>query len=132
MRSASRQRDRGDLLLSLAPVIGEAQVSLYLSGHDHCYQRFRPESPGGPPLLVSGGGGKSLYEVRPHVRAEVLESAYHWCSAEARGARLTVTAHALGGGQLDRLELSLPSGEHLERLRLRLPERAARIDALAR
>jgi hypothetical protein len=132
MRSASRQRDSGELLLSLLPVIDEAQVSLYLSGHDHCYQRFRPETEGGPPLVVSGGGGKSLYEVRPHARAVVLESAYHWCSAEARGARLTVTAHALGTGVLDRFELSLPSGVALERLRRRLPERAARIDALGR
>ena len=132
MRSASRQRDRGDLLLSLLPVIEEAQVSLYVSGHDHCYQRFPPKTDGGTPFVVSGGGGKSLYEVRPDPRAAVLESAYHWCSAEARGARLLVTAHALGDGVLDRFELSLPSGAALERLRRRLPARAVRIDALAR
>ncbi len=56
MRSASRQRDRGELLLSLLPELVDGQISLYLSGHDHCYQRFG--EPGGdePVLVVSGGG----------------------------------------------------------------------------
>lgn len=132
MRSQSRARNRGDLLLHLLPALRENHVSLYLSGHDHCYQRF-----GGPdratadglPLIVSGGGGKSLYEVRPDARY-VLESAYHWCSAEVRGRQLTVRSHRLDGTLIDSLDLALPEGGDLDDLRRQNPGRAARIEAL--
>jgi hypothetical protein len=107
-------------------------VSLYLSGHDHCYQRFGgTDDPTGDgvPLVVSGGGGKSLYEIRPDARY-VLESCYHWCSAEVRARVLTVQAHRLDGTLIDSLVLPLPQGPALERLRAANPARAARIDAL--
>lgn len=129
MRSASRQRDRGELLLTLLPELAEHGVSLYLSGHDHCYQRFLPRA-GEPPLVVSGGGGKDLYEVRPDPRAAVLRSAHHWCSAETRGGTLVVRAHGLDGGILDTFECPLPAGEELERVRQVNPGRAARIERL--
>lgn len=130
MRSQSRQRNRGDLLLHLLPVLREQQASLYLSGHDHCYQRFGSAAPteDGVPLVVSGGGGKSLYDVRPDPRW-VVESAYHWCSAETRGQVLTVRAHRLDGSLIDTLELPLPQGDALEQIRRQNPDRAARIEA---
>lgn len=130
IRSASRQRNRGDLMLTMLPVLQQHQVSVYLSGHDHCYQRFgAPEE--GLPLVVSGGGGKSLYEVRPEPGA-VVKSVYHWCSAEAAGSRLTLRAHGIDGSEPDALELRLPTGERLDLLRRQNPARAARIEALAR
>jgi hypothetical protein len=132
MRSQSRQRNRGDLLVNLLPVLRGHQVSLYLSGHDHCYQRFggADDATGdGVPLVVSGGGGKSLYDVRPDARY-VLESAYHWCSAEVRQGTLTVRAHRLDGSLIDTLQLPLPSGAALEAIRQQNPARARRIDAL--
>jgi hypothetical protein len=130
IRSASRQRNRGDLMLTLLPTLQQHQVSVYLSGHDHCYQRFGPGD-GGMPLIVSGGGGKSLYEVRPEPGA-ILKSAYHWCSAEANGATLQLRAHGIDGSEIDALALRLPEGERLEQLRRQNPARAARIQALLR
>ena len=57
MRSASRQRDRADLLQHLRPLLESYGATVYLSGHDHCYQRFG-SVPGSEkdrmPLIVSG------------------------------------------------------------------------------
>jgi hypothetical protein len=134
MRSASRQGDNPELLVSLLPELEKWQVSLYLSGHDHCYQRFGPSPRLPVPLVVSGGGGKRLYDIQESPRArrdaEVLEKAHHWCSAEVRGRMMKVAAHALDGRTLDRFELSLPSGQALADLRSRNPERARRIEGL--
>lgn len=131
MRSGSRQRDRGDLLVSMLPMLQKRGVSLYLSGHDHCYQRFGGLAPGQLPLIVSGGGGKSLYEVHPHPLAAVLQSQYHWCGAEVADGRLRVRAHSLQGDLIDTVEVPLPSGEALQAIREGNPGRARRIEALA-
>jgi len=133
IRSASRARNNADLMKSMLPVLKQYQVSVYLSGHDHCYQRFGPSAEGGGgevPLIVSGGGGKSLYEVRPDKAAAVLQSQYHWCSAAAQGDVLTVRSHGLDGDLLDTVELRLPEGEALEELRRLNPARATRVDGL--
>lgn len=129
--SASRQRDSAQLMLNLLPVLRRHQVSLYLSGHDHCYQRFAARG-GDPPLIVSGGGGKDLYDVRPHPRAVRVVSAHHWCSAELRGSACVIRAHGLDGSCLDEVELRLPEGEELAAVRARAPARAARIERLLR
>ncbi|MGC6489387.1 MAG: metallophosphoesterase family protein [Planctomycetota bacterium] len=136
MRSASRQGDNPELLRSLLPALEESQVSLYLSGHDHCYQRFGPSERLPVPLVVSGGGGKRLYDISENPRArreaQALEKAHHWCGAEVDGAVMRVTATSIAGDVLDAFELTLPSGPQLESLRARNPARAARIDALLR
>ena len=136
MRSASRQGDNPELLRSLLPALEEWQVSLYLSGHDHCYQRFGPSDALPVPLVVSGGGGKRLYDITDNPRArrgaQALAKAHHWCGAEVEGATMRVTATSIDGDELDRFELELPSGPALEALRGRNPARAARIDALSR
>lgn len=133
IRSASRQKNNGPLMATLLPALAEHQVSLYLSGHDHCYQRFGPsERDGGMTLVVSGGGGKSLYETRPDPAAAVLQSQYHWCSAEIATDRLSVRAHGVDGGLIDSFSLALPTGAQLESVRRTNPARAARIEALRR
>ncbi len=132
MRSGSRQRDRGDLLVSMLPLLQARGVSLYLSGHDHCYQRFGDAATGQLPLIVSGGGGKSLYEVRPHPLAVVLQSQYHWCGAEVADGVLRVRAHSLQGGLIDTVEVPLPAGAALEGIRAGNPQRAGRIESLAK
>jgi hypothetical protein len=132
MRTQSRQTyDRADLLLHMLPMLQEQGVSLYLSGHDHCYQRF---GGGGDtetvPLVVSGGGGKDLYAVRPSSRAAKLASVHHWCSVEARDGGLTVQANGLDGAVVDRFVLELPMGPALAAIRVRNVARAERIDRL--
>jgi hypothetical protein len=130
MRSASRQMDRAELLLAMLPELAEHQVSLYLSGHDHCYQRYPPKQAGEPVLVVSGGGGKDLYAVRPDPRAAKLVSAYHWCSVEVAAGVLRLRAHGLDGAVLDEFRLELPTGDGLAQLRRKAPARADRVAAL--
>jgi len=131
IRSASNHRDRGEFLLGLLPELKRYGVSLYLCGHDHCYQRFDARD-GEPTLVVSGGGGMDLYPVRPHARATVVASVHHWCSATVRGALLAVRAHAGDGTEVDAFELRLPGAEQLEAIRAVQRGRARRIDGLAR
>jgi len=111
------------------PELVRHQVSLYLCGHDHCYQRFAADS-GEPYQVISGGGGKSLYAVQPHRRAQVQASAYHWCGAEVRGGRFRVRAYDIDGVVLDDFEVPLPSTEGLARVLEQNPERGRRIAAL--
>lgn len=136
MRSASRQWDRPDLLLRLLPELQAWGVSLYLSGHDHCYQRF-DGGVGVPAIIVSGGGGKDLYDVDPHqrtaapaLRPVVLASAYHWCAAEVRGGVMTVRSVGIDGMEIDRLDVPLASDGQLNQIRSRNPSRATRIERL--
>jgi len=134
VRSASRQLNNGQLMAYLEPELAKAQVSVYLSGHDHCYQRFGPNELVPVPLVVSGGGGKRLYEItkNPLFRkgAEALHKAYHWCSAEVHGRSFRIVARDVEGTVLDTVDLALPTGADLDRLRATNPARAARIDAL--
>ena len=131
MRSWSRQGNRGELLLGMLPELAAHGVTLYLSGHDHCYQRFG--EPGGPEpvLVVSGGGGKDLYDLKPAQggpKPAAMAKAYHWCSVEVQDGRMVVRAHGRDGVELDRFEANLPTGEALDRIRAKNAARAARID----
>ena len=88
------------------------------------------------PLVVSGGGGKRLYDISENPRArreaQALEKAHHWCGAEVEGSVMRVTATSIDGEELDQFELRLPRGDALRRLRELNPARAARIDELNR
>jgi hypothetical protein len=130
MRSASRQFDRGELLVNLLPMLREREVDLYLAGHDHCYQRFGRPGDDVPVQVGSGGGGKDLYEVRPDRRAAVLVSAHHWGEAQVVGVELKIRCHGLDGAVLDEFGLGLAAGERLARVEARNPTRAGRIRRL--
>lgn len=134
--SASRQGNDGDLKAVLLPQLAKSQVSLYLSGHDHCYQRFGPNDKVPVPLVVSGGGGKRLYNITDNPRwragAESLHKAYHWCGAEVSGSAFRVVARDVEGRALDAFSLTLPAGDQLLQLKVTNPGRAARIEALQR
>jgi hypothetical protein len=129
--SASRHRDRADLIEHLLPVLERAGVDLYVSGHDHTYQRLR--TPGGMRLVVTGGGGKSLYDLRPHPAIEVMHSTYHWCRVDVLGPTLTLRAFDLHGTAIDELVLQKGDGDaQLTSIRSFQPRRAERIEALLR
>lgn len=129
--SASRQRDRADLVEHLLPVLERAGVDLYVAGHDHTYQRLR--SPGGMRLVVTGAGGKSLYSLRPHPAIEVMHSTYHWCRVDVVGPTLTLRALDLHGTAIDELVLQKGGDDaQLASVRSFQPRRAARIEAMLR
>lgn len=130
--SASRQKDRADLREHLLPLLEEFGVDLYLCGHDHTYQRFG--EPGeGLVQVVSGGGGKSLYEVQVDRRVRIAVGVYHWCRAEVRGRELEFRAISVDGAVVDTFRLHLGAAKGVaERLRARNPARWARIEPLLR
>lgn len=96
--SVYRPEPRPDLVAHYVPLLEEHGVDLVFAGHDHNYQRFS----GTVPQIVSGGGGKSLYEIRHRPAGLVVaEEAYHYCSVVVDGPRLELRAIALDGRVLD-------------------------------
>jgi len=92
--SCSRHKNTEAVLRSWQPVIQQGDVDLVLSGHDHAYQRFEPV--GGTTYIVTGGGGRTLYDVEdcPDGTPELLEAAesHHYLLIEATDERLRVQA----------------------------------------
>jgi len=106
--SASRQGDRTDLIQHLLPVLERCQVDLMFVGHDHNYQRFgEPEPVTYPVLIVSGGGGKSLYPLKDHPKLTAANHGYHFCKVIVDRDQLTVEATAAEDVVVDRFVLNL-------------------------
>ncbi|HVM39708.1 MAG TPA: metallophosphoesterase [Acidimicrobiia bacterium] len=88
-------------------VFEEHDVDLVLSGHDHLYQRF--ESAGGVTYVVTGGGGRALYDFREpcEVGVDLMSHAveHHFVGVEVTGDRLDAAAVADDGRVLDRFSL---------------------------
>ncbi|MEZ5964463.1 MAG: metallophosphoesterase [Planctomycetota bacterium] len=97
--SASDQRDRPDLIERLVPALVAAKVDVLFCGHDHTYQRYRAEGP--LHVVVTGGGGKSLYELREHPRLVVAKSAYHLCTVDCGPKQFSLRAVGLDGSEID-------------------------------
>jgi hypothetical protein len=64
----------------------KAGVHVVFSGHEHLYERIKPQQ--GITYFVSGGGGRYLYKVKPSEFDEVTLSAHHFMVAEVAGDRL--------------------------------------------
>lgn len=109
----------GDPLMAslVAPILQEHGVPLVLVGHDHFYERFEPvrftnavaaADPAGFVHVISGGGGRSLYDVEPHELDVVRAERHHFLYVEADAARLRLRAIAEDGEVLDDVELERP------------------------
>lgn len=100
-------------LIQWVPILEAAGVPLVLQGHDHYYQRFAPTtqagsvpSDDGVRYLVSGGGGRALYEMdleEPFL--EVAEQRHHFLLGEADGCTLQLQAIDPTGAVFDELRL---------------------------
>jgi Calcineurin-like phosphoesterase len=71
---------------ALEPVLTRNGVNVVFSGHEHEYERVAPQH--GIRYFVSGGGGRSLYDVHPQAFDEVAVSEHHFMVAEVAGDRL--------------------------------------------
>lgn len=92
---------RHDFREQLEPVLKKHGVDLYLSGHEHHYERTRPM--GGVTYMVSGAAGKSPRRTFPltlHPREKVL-SKNHFIAFEATRQGLTFQVYGLNGELLD-------------------------------
>ena len=87
------------------PVLEDHRVALVLNGHDHNYQRFVSDA--GVTYVVTGGGGKGLYQVDADcpdgTPSRVAAAArHHFTAVEVRQRSLTLSAVAADGQVLDR------------------------------
>src|SRR4051812_22501012 len=71
---------------ALEPALVRNKVNVVFTGHEHLYERIRPQK--GIQHFVSGGGGRYLYKVRPSEFDDVAESEHHFMIAEIAGDRL--------------------------------------------
>jgi hypothetical protein len=73
--------------MSLEPLLIEHKVNLYLAGHDHDYERFKPVQ--GVQYIVSGGGGAYLRNFnKPLPHSLVRLKAHHFLDFELKGSQL--------------------------------------------
>jgi len=91
------------------PLLNGGSVSLVLTGHDHEYQRFL--SAEGTTYIVTGGGGRELYPLiplckPPEMRAGAVK--HHFTGIEVYSDRMAVTAVAVDGSIIDRVDIPAP------------------------
>lgn len=99
----------------LAPLVEELEVPLVLNGHNHVYERFSHMKDGaklkegGTTYVITGAGGKSLYDIGPDdpraVNVDASYSAYHFMLFEVDRCTLTGRAIGLDGVELDRFTM---------------------------
>ena len=79
------------------PALVRNRVDVVFSGHEHLYERSKPQQ-GGVVYFVSGGGGRYLHRFNRNPFTEVGVSEHHFMVAEVAGDRLFFAAisHAQG------------------------------------
>jgi len=71
---------------ALEPALTRNRVHIVFNGHEHLYERIRPQKT--VQYFVSGGGGRYLYNVHPSDFDEVAVSDHHFMVAQIAGDRL--------------------------------------------
>jgi hypothetical protein len=89
----------------LEPTLARHGVNLVFSGHDHDYERTVQIK--GATYVVTGGGGKDLYEAGESEWTAFSRSTHHAVRVRVDGDRLLLEAVEPTGAVVDRLELRL-------------------------
>jgi hypothetical protein len=89
----------------LEPVLARHGVDLVFNGHDHHYERTVQIK--GVTYVVTGGGGKDLYEAGESEWTAFSRSTHHAVSVRVDGDRLRLEAVETHGAVIDRLDLRL-------------------------
>ncbi|MFM7389107.1 MAG: metallophosphoesterase [Vampirovibrionales bacterium] len=90
----------------LLPLLQKYQVDVYLSGHDHQYERFDTQAFGGPLAIISGGGGASLRKMaKQQPGSEVFRSLHHFMNLSIQPTVLQFEALDTAGQRFDCVQL---------------------------
>jgi Calcineurin-like phosphoesterase len=78
------------LTAQLLPVLKRYHVDFYLNGHEHLYERFKPQD--GLQMVTSGGGGAYLYQFKkkPIPESVVRFRKHHFLLFEILGNQVTM------------------------------------------
>ena len=92
----------------LVPEFEEHAVELVLQGHNHHYERFEPltssattVAEGGTTYIVTGGGGRSLYDLGDEDRRAVGIEEHHFLLGEVDDCTMTIESISKYGETLD-------------------------------
>jgi hypothetical protein len=88
----------------LWPLLVKYKATAMISGHEHFYERSEPT--GGVTMIVTGGGGASLYKPVENAKAQnpyskAVSSNPHYCLFTVEGDQCTMQAFTLAGEVLD-------------------------------
>lgn len=98
--SSGRNGNTEGLRAILEPLLIKNHVDLYLAGHDHDYERFKPVQ--GVEYIVSGGGGSYLYDFRkPKPNSLVRLKTHHFLLFEVTDKGLWMKAINRFGDVID-------------------------------
>src|SRR4051812_26704363 len=84
---------------ALEPALVRNRVNVVFTGHEHLYERIKPQQ--GIAHFVSGGGGRYLYDYKPSEFDEIGLSEHHFMVAEIAGDRLFYEAITHGQELID-------------------------------
>ena len=87
------------LRAKLAPVVAAYHVQLVLSGHDHDYERMKPQD--GVEYIVTGGGGRGTYSVSSSDFTAFSESVIHFLVVDVSADKMVVHAIDAMGAEFD-------------------------------
>jgi len=83
----------------LAPVFEKYGVQLVLAGHDHDYERMKPQN--GVAYVVTGGGGKGTYDVGVSSFTAFSDEVIHFVQVDVSSDKLVLHAIDANGKQFD-------------------------------
>ena len=86
--SGGAYEDRPDLIGKLLPLLRN-RADAYICGHDHNLQALRPD--GNVRFYVAGGGGASLYDLRPYERSVFSSRSNGFAVIDADRTQMTIS-----------------------------------------
>ncbi|MBF0447737.1 MAG: metallophosphoesterase [Magnetococcales bacterium] len=105
VRSVSWHGDTESLIADILPAMKSVDIDLYLSGHDHNLQLIA--HPNEPIQVVSGGGGKSLYEIeQQNENVRFAVSKYGFVKVALNASKLELTYFDRKGKILYEMEMN--------------------------
>ena len=104
--SSSEHGSDEEIRKDLEPVFSRYGVTMVFSGHDHAYERTVPIR--GVTYVVSGGGGRALYEAGESEWTAFSKSTHHAVFVRIAGGHLSLEAVEPNGTVVDRLYLDRP------------------------
>jgi hypothetical protein len=83
----------------MQPIIEKHHVQLVLAGHDHDYERIKPQN--GVSYVVTGGGGRGTYEVGTSTFTALSEAVIHFVYLEVGTDEMVMHAIDAEGTEFD-------------------------------